>query len=179
VFLQDTPVSKTTDTKAGDSMTRSIDISEEESTGYGNSGLANTNNSWDTTLKQPYITSIFSSGQNAPETSTELECSNITNLGIVLLELCFGSALEDHQARQQFPSNDPKTNPFFDLAVALKWCEEANDEGGYEFAEAIAWCLRGVSGRSSVEDEHQKHRVEFFANVVQPLENCYNQLTSI
>jgi hypothetical protein len=50
----------------------------------------------------------------------------------MLLELCFGTALEGHEIRQKYPA----AGHFLDMAAALEWSPRAVEEGGPEFARA-------------------------------------------
>ncbi|KAK4694823.1 hypothetical protein P7C71_g2816, partial [Lecanoromycetidae sp. Uapishka_2] len=89
---------------------------------------------------------------------------------ILLLELCFGVALEDNEIRRNFPTLDGEANSALDLVAAMQWCDrDAHDEAGQEFADAIKWCLRpssiGLGG-----GKEQGWREELWAQVVDPLQ---------
>lgn len=103
----------------------------------------------------------------------------IPTLGIMLLELCFGVALEDHHTRQNYFSRDGRPNAVLDLAAAMEWCSFANEEAGPEFADAIEWCLRNPTDtRASADIDDANWREEFYARVVEPLRYCHEQMTA-
>ncbi|KAH6632933.1 hypothetical protein C7974DRAFT_310415 [Boeremia exigua] len=66
----------------------------------------------------------------------------LSSLGIRLLELCFGNALESMPIRKTLSPGDTVTAPVLDWAAAMQWSKMASDEAGPEFAGAIEWCLR-------------------------------------
>ena len=106
---------------------------------------------------------------------------SLLTLGILLIELCFGTALEDHELRRQFRSAGeqqaatPDSTAILDLAVAMEWSQSVCGEAGETYAEAVNWCLMGqvASARGA------KWREELFANVVRPLQSCHEQLYPI
>lgn len=97
---------------------------------------------------------------------------SITTLGILLLELCFGTALQSTSLRQKYPIMDGPSSHFIDLAAALEWSEQVLEEAGPEFASAVSWCLKSNSS-SATSDEW---RAELFENVVKPLQQCHEHL---
>lgn len=105
---------------------------------------------------------------------------SIPTLGIMLLELCFGIALEDHHIRQNYLSRDGQPYAGLDLAAAMEWCDRfASEEAGPEFADAIDWCLRNPTrAMASADMKDAGWREELYARVVEPLYYCHEQLTS-
>jgi hypothetical protein len=87
----------------------------------------------------------------------------------MFLELCFGTALEDHRLRQKYTTADSASNPFLDLATALEWCPRAAEEGGTEYADAITWCLYNAPGSGESDGKPGKWRKEHFVKVVEPI----------
>ncbi|KAE8440783.1 hypothetical protein EG329_006583 [Mollisiaceae sp. DMI_Dod_QoI] len=127
-------------------------------------------------LDQPYISRNF-----APAPAASDDPNNdrsLSNLGIMLLELCFGTALEDHEIRQKYPTSSTP-NPFLDMAAALEWSPRVVEEAGPEFADAIMWCLRGVPGSGESDGKLEKWREELFLKVVEPLKYCYDQFSAV
>lgn len=131
-------------------------------------------------LDQPHIIHELyrESTPNAPSTHGFSDRSIIT-LGILLLELCFGVALEDHHIRQNYLSRDGQPNAALDLVAAMEWCDKfANEEAGPEFADAIEWCLRNPTySKASAYKKDAGWREELYARVVEPLHYCHEQLT--
>jgi hypothetical protein len=97
----------------------------------------------------------------------------------MLLELCFGTALEDHRLRQKYATGDSAPNPFLDLAAALEWCPRAAEEAGIEYADAITWCLYNAPGSGESDGKPGKWREELFVKVVEPIQYCHDQLKAV
>jgi hypothetical protein len=92
-------------------------------------------------LDQPYISRDFAPTQSSPDNPND--CS-LSNLGIMLLELCFGTALEDHELRQKYPTGST-LNPFLD--TLLRWsgpgvlCKRGAQNFQTQFCGACKICL--------------------------------------
>ena len=102
----------------------------------------------------------------------------LQTMGILLIELCFGAVLEDHEMRKQYSANNVGRDnnldlvAALDLAVALEWSRSVGGESGELYSNAVQWCLRGqVTGAGD-----DKWREELFSNVVAPLRSCHDQL---
>lgn len=104
---------------------------------------------------------------------------SIRNLGIMLLELCFGTAIEDYKLRQHMKATDEQTLQLINYAVAIQWTRDVVEEAGPEFSDAITWCLHHTPESSGVEGKDEKWREAMFAKVVEPLKYCHDQLTAI
>jgi hypothetical protein len=92
----------------------------------------------------------------------------LDHLGIMLLELCFGRILEDQPCRKGWPvGGNEKERAVFDVMAARAWQCHVIEEAGFDFAEAIGWCLGG--NRSTPPD---RWRQEMLRKVVQPLQRC-------
>lgn len=103
--------------------------------------------------------------------SDENITKSLRQLGIVLLELCFGRLLEDQPCRKKWPSvDDENTKSALDLAAALDWLQEVEGEAGPDYASAVGWCL--LATRPS------RWRQEMLRKVVKPLEGCHQCLVS-
>lgn len=132
-------------------------------------------------LDQPHmIHNLCKAAALTPPSSRGSSDQSIPMLGIMLLELCFGVALEDHPIRQNFLSRDGRPNAALDLAAAMEWCgKSANEEAGPEFADAIEWCLRNPTKvRTSANSKDPGWREELYARVVEPLHYCHEQLAT-
>ncbi|KAI1370312.1 hypothetical protein F4677DRAFT_367696 [Hypoxylon crocopeplum] len=96
---------------------------------------------------------------------------SLRQLGIVLLELCFGKLLEDQPCRKRWPLVDDENAKFaLDVAAALDWLQEVEGEAGLDYASAVGWCLLAT--------RPGRWRQEMLRKVVQPLEGCYQCLAS-
>lgn len=132
---------------------------------------------------RPFISRDFveaPTNTQEPTSSFMLGSKGIPSLGIILLELCFGIPLEEHEIRQRYLAVDGQPNPVLDLVAAIEWCDRhANDEAGPEYASAIEWCLKHSSMRQSADEKQdQAWREELFQHVVEPLQSCHRQLSS-
>jgi hypothetical protein len=122
-------------------------------------------------LDRPFLSRrLTSSSTKQPDQANSP--SGIPFLGVLLLELCFGSLVEEAPTRQQYPSQDPAMSQFFDQLVAVEWLREVGDEAGPDYAEAATWCLIGSRSLGGGDD----WRRMLFEKVVQPLEHCYSYL---
>ena len=129
-------------------------------------------------LDQPYIVHDVEQTNTHQGTAYVASDRLLQTLGILLIELCFGTALEDHEMRKQYSADNEgrASNPdlvaALDLAVALEWSRSVGGEAGDLYSDAVQWCLRGqVAGARD-----DKWREELFSNVVLPLRSCHDQL---
>lgn len=126
-------------------------------------------------LDQPYISRSFASALSPSHSPSDNTNDNsLSNLGIMLLELCFGTAIEDHEIRQKYPP----IGHILDVAAALEWSSRAVEEGGPEFADAILWCLHNMPGSGELDGGLEKWREELYLKVVEPLKYCYDQFST-
>lgn len=95
---------------------------------------------------------------------------SLNQLGIVLLELCFGRPLEEQSSRREWPAGGTAAERRgFDLLAALKWQYDVEEEAGADYSDAVEWCL----GRQHQAD---RWRQEMLRKVVQPLQRCRDYL---
>ncbi|KAH6719115.1 hypothetical protein BKA61DRAFT_474089 [Leptodontidium sp. MPI-SDFR-AT-0119] len=136
---------------------------------------------------QPYISRSLSKAiqqghENANSTSTNNSYTfqdSIRNLGIMLLELCFGAAIEDHKMRRDMPPVDERWLQVINYDTATKWARDVVEEAGPEFYDAVTWCLHHTPesvGADGLEDEW---REDMFVKVVEPLKSCHDQLMAM
>lgn len=88
----------------------------------------------------------------------------------MLLELCFGKAIEDHPLRAQYfgPNNQP--NAFTDISTAKEWHEDVLAELGDDISDAIRRCLDcSFAPKPNLEDKEFQEAV--FDGVVLPLQD--------
>jgi hypothetical protein len=90
----------------------------------------------------------------------------LRNLGICLLELCFGFKLEKYKNHKGLSAYDAILVSSMDHAAAVLWCDDVYEEAGSEFAEAVKWCLQWRS------QDDESWREDIWAHVVVPLHNC-------
>lgn len=112
-----------------------------------------------------------------PAAPTELErraqlSSALDMLGIVLVELCFGQLLEEQPCRLKYSNTgNNNTNRAFDYLAAREWQASIEEEVGYDYSVAVAWCLGGI--RSTPPGQW---REAMLGTVVNPLYACYSHL---
>jgi hypothetical protein len=95
---------------------------------------------------------------------------SLNQLGIVLLELCFGKPLEEQACRREWPAGGSEAERRgFDLLAARRWQYEVDEEAGADFSDAVGWCL-GSQYRAD------RWRQEMLRQVVQPLQRCHDYL---
>ncbi|KAH7354000.1 hypothetical protein B0T11DRAFT_122610 [Plectosphaerella cucumerina] len=124
-------------------------------------------------LDQPHVTRRFvdrvlvSDGSQPTNLSRSLE-----ELGILLLELCFGSALEDQPYRKAYreADGDERMRRGCNLLAARDWLADVEEEAGIGYSEAIAWCLKG--NHSAQGTSGKGWREEMLRSVIQPLQSC-------
>ncbi|USP81802.1 hypothetical protein yc1106_09076 [Curvularia clavata] len=122
---------------------------------------------------EPFIRQGFSSNHAHVSNDSTEEC-NFYSLGIILLELCFGSRLEDYASyKKQPPAADRTTRNALNVMAALKWSRSVSGEGGEDYATAVKWCFTGVT------DREKNWRSEIVKNVVRPLESCMEHLQAV
>lgn len=117
-------------------------------------------------VSAPYFTRplMETAGKHDPEDYHD-HGEFLEQLGILLLELCFGVALEEQRKRLSYPvGHTESVHRTYDLLVAHDWSEDVEEEAGLAYSDAVAWCLQGrrFSG----------WREEMMTNVVQPLQKA-------
>jgi hypothetical protein len=116
-------------------------------------------------LDFPYIR------QEMSRTSSPSAIDVISSLGIRLLELCFGVAIEATEFRKQLPVGDEILAPIFDYTAAIQWSRLVSEEAGPEFAAAIEWCLHA---KALCDNNWRK---ELWQHVIVPLDACHKQVS--
>ena len=101
---------------------------------------------------------------------------SIWTLGIALLEICSGVALEDEPQCQEYLTVNGQPNSIFHCAAAMQWCRSVEGQIGTPFADAIYWCLRHPASKRHMELNDQEWREGLFVNVVEPIAKCYDDL---
>ncbi|KAH7113938.1 hypothetical protein B0J13DRAFT_631019 [Dactylonectria estremocensis] len=146
-------------------------------------------------VDQPYISRHFEDkdednaqdGYNdipMPTVRVDHNDRTLASLGIMLLELCFGTALEEHETRRRYCRHMPPgeageatTDPYLDMAAALEWHPHAAEEAGPEFSDTIEWCLKNMPNGSESGIRLDQWRGELLNKVVLPLKYCHDQFT--
>ena len=120
-------------------------------------------------LEQPRIARNIS--KQLPTSPGRLDRS-IVALGIMLLELAFGEALEDNRYRVKHPRLNNLSDQFLDEAAAKEWCESQAKENHPRFAKPVLWCLGHETARTAMDLDNDTWRRDLYENVVQPISAC-------
>jgi hypothetical protein len=94
------------------------------------------------------------------------------SIGTLLLELCFGKPLEQHELWNQAGFSAAKTNPMMRQFVACEWSKDVEGEAGEQYANAVKFCLHQCP--TILQDE--VWRTDFAQAVVWPLQQCYESM---
>jgi hypothetical protein len=108
-----------------------------------------------------------------PFTPTTLTLDDrFKSIGTLLLELCFGKLLDQHELWQQACFSAAKANPMMRHFVACEWSKDVEGEAGEQYASAVRFCLH--QGPAVLQDD--KWRTDFAQAVVWPLQQCYESM---
>lgn len=123
---------------------------------------------------QPYLRRRFSTVTEIPSTSTAKNSQAIVfRLGVLLLELCIGEALEDHYLGSGgHRSSDTEFQTVYDW-----WAQEARDEEGEEVAEVIRKCLCFEFPTECKSLHNEELRKAMYNEVVRPLREVLHNFT--
>ncbi|KAK5742068.1 hypothetical protein LTR17_003576 [Elasticomyces elasticus] len=117
----------------------------------------------------PYL----STSLQPPSNPAFLQQNGFSQLGILLLELCFGKPLEDHKLWQNPAFAVGCNDPIIRHAVACQWLgNDVEHEAGENYAVAVDWTLNHAP--KDVND--MGWRLDFTENVVQPLQRCCDSM---
>jgi len=94
--------------------------------------------------EKPYIARSFHSTDEALDGQSAYAVADhgLSTLGILLLELCFGIALEDHEIRKNFVALDGRPNPGTSMAAVMQ---------SLKFLQCLffAFCVVGQCGKAA------------------------------
>lgn len=99
-------------------------------------------------------------------TDGQVNTSPFHGLGIILIEICFNTLIENMPVRLGLPLGDNPRKFLSSMVVPLILLEEIGNKFGRGYASAVDWCLR----RSCEPGTSRVWRRELFLEVVQPLE---------
>lgn len=114
-----------------------------------------------------------------PASNMHIFQDSIRNLGIILLELCFGTAVEDHKLRQSTNASDEATLQVLNYAAATQWARDVAEEAGPEYEDAVSWCLHNVPDSGNVKGKEDRWREDMYVNVVEKLKCCHDKLAAV
>lgn len=123
--------------------------------------------------EQPQISSRCIKSNTSTSASHD---ESIWTLGIALLEIGSGVALEDEPQCQKFLAQIGQPNSIFHCAAAQEWCRSLESQIGFPFTDAVQWCLAHSTSKRHMELNDQEWREGLFLNVVEPIAKCYDLL---
>jgi hypothetical protein len=129
-------------------------------------------------VEEPYITHSFPTAKsnNASSQKSDIKIlphtlprKTLSSLGILLLELCFGEAIENQtELRKAHLSSDGKALEGTDYLTAIEWLDMVDEEEP-RMAPIIKWCISCLfEGKPNWADT--KFTQAVYICVVQPLE---------
>lgn len=131
----------------------------------------------------PYICHFFPSvkipspapsvAETTPTCNRFATRTSLAHLGILLLELCFGEAIENRTDLRNNHLIDGKAHNETDYLTALDWIYEVGEEAGLDFQNAIKCCFN-FEVKPNWTDA--KFTQSIYAGVVQPLEKLVAEL---
>ena len=119
--------------------------------------------------EQPRIAKKISKEQPR---SCEPQDRSLVSLGIMLLELAFGQALEHNSYRLNKPTLNTCNDHYYDAAAAKEWCDGRMEDEDPAFAKPVLWCLDHATSRQKMDLDNDTWRTDLFNNVVQPINSC-------
>ena len=118
-------------------------------------------------VEQPYVSPRRNRTSPQP---LESMTSAAFALGVMLLELWFGEALEDQPFRSQYFGPDGSANDFTDLSTAAVWHRQIMDDAGPQLSEAIRSCIFWSFRPQAIASAESELRETLYTEVLQPLE---------
>jgi hypothetical protein len=118
-------------------------------------------------LDRPFVSASFEDDTPLTPHRPKLADKSFACLGIMLLELLFGTRTEEHELWQQLGIHNA-ADPLFRLMVAKRWADDVEGEAGPEYFSAEGWCLN----KSPSTLEGDQWRQDLAHEVVLPLQHC-------
>jgi hypothetical protein len=99
-------------------------------------------------------------------------------LGVVLIELCLGSALENMRSIEDL-GEDGAANSLTDYMTARRLVSEVYDEGGGRYGDAVRRCIHCEFDQRKASLDVEAFRQSFYQGVIQPLEDDWTDFCSM
>ncbi|EGO58564.1 hypothetical protein NEUTE1DRAFT_144828 [Neurospora tetrasperma FGSC 2508] len=111
-------------------------------------------------LNEPYVQHPFVGKNPSHKHGPHMpKGTSFDQLGIILLELCFGKRLRDQPCRRRyddkFAASNDDLRAIYDVAAAKDWQGKVLGEAGPDYAAAVNWCLGGNRGYSGSKVNHR------------------------
>lgn len=118
---------------------------------------------------RPFVPADFSMTASAGAVaSTGGSDRSFGSLGIMLVELCFGTPLRDHELWVQLGLVPASATPSLQMMVARQWADAVEGEAGPDYAQAVQWCLN----ECPTTLKGNQWRQDLARKVVLPLQDC-------
>jgi hypothetical protein len=93
---------------------------------------------------------------------------SLNNLGIILLEICYGHAIEDQPCRKRYLGPDGQPHEFTNFMTARDWAESVAEQES-EWEHIIRSCISCMF-EEKADWENKKFTSAVYESVVEPLE---------
>jgi uncharacterized protein (DUF2132 family) len=120
---------------------------------------------------RPYVSADFNTDLPEEQRVAKNSDRSFACLGIMLLELLFGTRLQDHPLWSDLGFGNvenSKQTSVLRLATARQWADSVEGEAGEEFSTAVKWCLND----SPTTLNGDEWREDLAKKVVLPLQQC-------
>lgn len=97
----------------------------------------------------------------------------------MLLELCFGTPIEEHRICRSMPANTEEMIGLVNYMAATEWLRDVVEEAGPEYSDAVTWCLHYAPESAGADWNKEKWREAMYEKVVGPLKYCHDQLVGV
>ena len=99
-------------------------------------------------------------------------------LGVILIELCLGSALENMRSEEDL-GDDGTPNSLTDYMTARRLVSEVYEEGGGRYGDAVRRCIHCEFDQRNASLDVEAFRQSFYQGVIQPLEDDWTDFCSM
>jgi hypothetical protein len=133
-------------------------------------------------IERPYMNFSFKSTKTktcedftaptAPRSNLIAVKTSLSNLGILLLELCFWQTIESIELRKGYLEPNGQPNQFTNYMAAQEWAQLVDDEGP-ELAPIIRSCSYSFPVKADWSDKRLVQAA--YASIVEPLEKIINK----
>ena len=134
-------------------------------------------------VDQPYVSPSQHRTTTTPQPLDSMPLESMTSaifsLGVMLLELWFGEALEDQPFRSQYFGPDGSATDFTDLSTAATWHRQIIEDAGPQLSEAIRSCIYWSFRPQASASAESELREALYTEVLQPLERISHAFDGI
>ncbi|KAK0129528.1 hypothetical protein ONS96_000093 [Cadophora gregata f. sp. sojae] len=111
-----------------------------------------------------------------PPTARLAARTSLFNLGIVLLEICYGQAIEDQPLRESYLGSEGNPHEYTDFMTARDWAEHVGEQEP-EWVNIIRCCLSCMF-EEKADWSNKRFTAAVYTTVVEPLENMAGRIAA-